>query len=437
MAKSRIIFSGGKLLDGLQAAREGLSVVVEGKRIAAIEEGPAKSGPDDRLVDLGGHTLMPGMVQGHFHACFGPCGVGLPGPVLGLEAPLPYMGMLAAKNVPTALHCGFTSLIGSSNPGALDCSIKDAIINGVMEGGRFLACTSEFVTSGAAEDGTNRSWFMELGNMGLIRRLDGPHEFRQAAREEIGRGCDVVKLSISSGHGTSAAREYCSVTDDELRAVVEVAHDRGKLVRVHCPSKVGILACARNGVDIIDHADRIDAECVDAILEADATVLPSMLWNARFLQIAENWDHDAQPFPIGGGFPEVRDDTLKRLHAVREDYDHTCEAMVAAHEAGVRMLTGDDFGFPMMPHGDYISEFEIYVKELGIPALDVIRWATRNGGGLVRPEGDLGTIEVGQLADLLVVDGDPSEDISCLRTPPLAILKDGEFIANSWSAAEA
>ena len=76
-------------------------------------------------------------------------------------------------------------------------------------------------------------------------------------------------------------------------------------------------------------------------------------------------------------------------------------------------------------------------SELGIPALDVIRWATRNGGQLVRPEGDLGTIEVGQLADLLVVDGDPSEDISCLRTAPLAILKDGEFIAKRWSATEA
>ena len=121
------------------------------------------------------------------------------------------------------------------------------------------------------------------------------------------------------------------------------------------------------------------------------------------------------------------DDTLARLRAVREEYDYTCEAMVAAHEAGVRMVTGDDFGFPMMPHGDYVSEFEIYVKELGIPALDVIGWATRNGGKLVRPEGDLGTIEAGQLADLLVVEGDPTEDISCLRAAPLAIVANGKF----------
>jgi len=427
MSKSRIIFQGGKLLDGLQAAREGSSVVVEGKRIASVEAGPVEARPGDRVVELDGQTLMPGMVQSHFHACFGPCGVGQPGPVLGLEASLPYMGLLAAKNVRTALHCGFTSLIGSSNPGALDCSIKEAITNDVVEGGRFVACTSEFVTSGSPEDGTNRSWFMELGNLGLIRRLDGVEQFRQATREEIGRGCDVVKLSISGGHGTSAASEFCNITDDELRAAVEVAHERGKLVRVHCPSKVGILACARTGVDIIDHADRIDAECVDAILEADATVLPSMLWNSRFLQIAENWDHDAQPFPIGSGTPETRDQIMTRLRAVREEYDHTREAMVAAYEAGVRMVTGDDFGFPMMPHGDYISEFEIYVKELGIPALDVIGWATRNGGQLVRSEGDLGTIEAGQLADLLVVAGDPTEDISCLRAAPLAILTDGVF----------
>ncbi len=430
MGEGRVVFAGAKLLDGDHPSRAGVTVVVEGRRIAAVADGPVPARPGERRVELGGRTLMPGMIQGHFHAGFGHFGSGIAAPVLGLEAPTAYLAMLAAKNARTALHCGFTGTIGSSNGQYLDVCLKEAIVNGVVEGPRMLACSHEFVTSGEQADGTNRSWFMDLGNHGLIRRVDGPEAFRQAAREELGRGCDVIKVSVAPGHGAMPTADICYATPAEIEALVETAHERGKRVRAHCPSRKAILACARAGVDIIDHADRMDAECIEALLEAGAYVCPSMLWSVRYLAFAESWNYAGGPFPIGDGFPERSEETEKRLRGVREDFEHACRIMPEANRAGVRMLVGDDFGTPFMPHGDYISEFEVYVKQLGIPALDVLRWATKHGAEAMGRGSELGTVEAGKLADLLVVDGDPASDVGCLRDPArmLAILKDGAFV---------
>jgi imidazolonepropionase-like amidohydrolase len=430
MSEGRIVFSGARLFDGESEPRDGATVIVEGKRIAQVGGSELAPRAGDRVIELGGRTLMPGMTQGHFHSGFGHFGAGITAPVLGLEAPAAFFGMLAARNARTALHCGFTSVIGSSNGDGLDVCLKEAILQGYVEGPRVVACTPEFMVSGDQADGTNRSWYMDLGNHGLIRRLDGPEAFRQATREELGRGADVVKLSVSPGHGSSPVRDFCYLTPEEIAAVVETAHDRGKRVRAHCTSRTAILACARGGVDIIDHADRVDDECIDAILEANATVVPSMLWSVRFLGMAESWDHAAQPFPISEGFPEELETTLERIRGVRVDFEYTCEMLPRLVEAGVRMIVGDDFGTPVMPHGDYISEFDLYVKQLGVPALEVLRWATRNGAEASGQLEQLGTVAEGKLADLLVVDGDPLADVTCLRDParmPI-ILKDGAFV---------
>jgi imidazolonepropionase-like amidohydrolase len=432
MANPRTIFSGARLFDGVSAPRDGISVVIEDKRISQITEGPVESREGDRVIFLGGKTLMPGMVQGHFHASFGPAGVGQPGPLLGLEAPATYMGILAARNITTLLHCGFTGAIGSSNADGLDVSIKDAIVNGVLDGPRYLACTREYMAVGEQADGHNRSWFMDVGNKGLICPLSGPEAFRREVRHELGRGCDVVKISVSRGHGSDSAEECLTMTPEEIQVVVDTAHDRGRRVRSHCPSKVGIIACAKAGVDIIDHADRLDSECIDAILTADVSVCPSMLWSSRFIQFADSWDHEAAPFPIGEGFPEPVEKTMQRLASVRRDYEYTVSVLPEANEAGLRLVTGDDFGFPMMPHGDYISEFEVYTKEVGIAPIDVLRWATKNGADTMGIGDDAGTISEGKLADLLVVDGDPTEDVGVLRAGITAVMIDGRFVREAF-----
>jgi imidazolonepropionase-like amidohydrolase len=412
-----------------------MTVAVRDDRIETICVDQAFEGrPDDEVYELQGLSLMPGMVQCHFHSHFGAFGDGVTAPALGLEAAPAYLSMLAAYNAGLAVDAGFTGAIGSSNAYAIDVSLKEAILAGFVKGPSYLAGSRELVTTGEASDyENNRNFFMELGNTGLTYAANGPDEWSRAARIEAGRGCDVIKISAGPGHGSSHARDVLYLTTAELRACVDAAHTLGKKVRAHAPSRTSILECARAGVDIIDHADRIDEECIEAILDAGCHVVPSMLWSARFLELAESWDHDASRLAISEGFPESPETVRERIRGVREDFDYTCRAMPEAARAGVKMVIGDDFGTPIMPHGDYIPELEIYVKMLGIPPLDVLRWATRNGAELMGRGDVAGTIHSGKIADLLIVDGDPLVDISCLGDHEnlKGILMDGRWVKNN------
>ena len=155
----------------------------------------------------------------------------------------------------------------------------------------------------------------------------------------------------------------------------------------------------------------------------------------RFLQFAESWNYANGPFPIGEGFAETHEQVQARLRGVREDFEYTCAILPEVIRAGVNLIFGDDFGFAMMPHGDYVSEYEVYTKQLGIPALEVLRWASTNGArvmaGPLGLDAGHGTIAAGQLADLIVVDGNPASDISCLRDRIAAIVRDGVFVRDA------
>jgi imidazolonepropionase-like amidohydrolase len=423
---SRTVFVNARVFDGKNLLPAGTTVVVEGNRIRHADNGRFKEKPGDRVYDLTEKTLMPGMFQCHFHTGFGP-DAGNPSPYLGLNMPPAYLGMVAARNAQIALDFGVTSIIGSSNGDLLDVCLKEAILLGLTKGPRVTPCTRELIASGDAADGGNRAWFMGLANHGLIRHADGVEELRHAIREEVGRGCEIVKLSISDGHGSQPVADWNYYTPTEIRAAVETAHGRNALVRAHCPSRIGVIECARAGVDIIDHADLVDEEGIEAILEVDAAITPSYLWTERFLGFAESWNYDLGNFPIGNGFPESRARTLERLALVRRDFDHTVSMLPKLRAAGVRMLLGDDYGFAMMPHGDYASEMEVYVKH-GVPPIEVLRWATSNGAEALKKRGqDLGRVEKGKLADLIVVAGDPTQDVSLFRNPDnvALVLKDG------------
>ncbi|MHA7836041.1 MAG: amidohydrolase family protein [bacterium] len=434
MTTQRSVFRNGRVIDGRGGVESGWSVAVEGDRIQAVGPDASIEGrPGDHTISIEGRSLMPGMVQSHFHSHFGAFGEGVLAPALGLEAAPPYLSMLAAHNAKTALHCGYTGAIGSSNAHTIDVSLKEAILAGFVEGPRYLAGSHELVTTGEMSDyANNRNFFMELGNTGLTVTANGPDEWRAAARREAGRGCDVIKISASPGHGAQQARDILYLDRDELQACVSATHKLGKKVRAHAPSRTAILECARAGVDIIDHADRIDEECIEAILDAGSFVVPSMLWSTRFLEIAESWDHSEKPLPISEGFPESLETTLARVRSIREDFDYTCRMMPEAARAGVKMIVGDDYGTPIMPHGDYGAELEFYVKHLGLAPLEVLGWATRNGAEAMGLGEQTGTIEAGKKADLLIVEGDPSVDISCLSSPEnlSAILLDGRWVRN-------
>jgi imidazolonepropionase-like amidohydrolase len=232
-------------------------------------------------------------------------------------------------------------------------------------------------------------------------------------REEIKRGVRIIKIFASGGHGVAEDASTRGFAIDELRAIVAAAHQRGVPVRAHCAWRDLILECVREGVDIIDHGDAADAECIDAMLEHRTFLCPSLY----LVKLLLDYRGDV---PIA---------TPAQLEAVRREFEGACEMVVKANAAGVRLLAGDDYGVLMLPHGSYAAELEFYVKDLGIPPLDVLRWATRHGAEVMGRGDELGRIAPGRLADLVVIAGDPSSDIAVLSDAAKihAVLRGGRF----------
>jgi imidazolonepropionase-like amidohydrolase len=167
------------------------------------------------------------------------------------------------------------------------------------------------------------------------------------------------------------------------------------------------------GIDIVDHCDEMDDDVIAALVETSATVVPSLYFPKHFVET----------YGSGLGFA---------AEAMRADLEHMYATIPKAQAAGVRFVLGDDYGAVGFPHGAYGGELHLYVEHTGVTPLDVIGWATRNGAELVGRDNDLGTVEVGKLADLLVIDGDPSADIGALADrPPVAVLKGGHVVAGT------
>jgi imidazolonepropionase-like amidohydrolase len=411
---TRTRFLNANLLDGKNPARPNSTVTVEGSRIAAVSEAQIDANPADKAVDLGGLTLMPGMVTGHFHAGFHNIGAerGLP----GIEKPPVYMAYRAMVSAQLALRCGFTGVVGAGCSFDIDASLDAAIRDGLFPGPRVVPCSRDFQTS--ADANTWIPWWIhDRSNELAVRAADGPADFRRQVREEINRGARMIKVYVTGGHGIHVPKSVEIAARDELEMAVETAHARGARVRVHISTKQRILHAVRCGVDILDHADELDDECIEAIAKAGTFVLPSLLYPYTMMRAV-------QEAAGTGGEMFSREDS--------EDFAHMCRMLPKAARAGVRLCIGDDYGSPIMPHGWYGKELAVYAEQAAIPPLEVIRWATCNGGQLLG-RNDVGTIEAGNLADMIIVNGDPSRDIRLLGDSAniLTVIKDGAVVSGA------
>ena len=204
---TRTIFSNATLLDGEHAAQPGASVAIEGSRITHVRTDgpPLEAQPGDRTIDLAGKTLMPGMVQTHFHTTFSNWAAGAP--QLGLDKPPPLMTLIARDNIQTALDYGFTSIACSSVPYYIDTALCDAMLMGLITGPRMLAGSHEIMVPGCGADGENRFYYMGLTNQGMIKHACGADEMRRTVRTEIARGAQIVKLAASEGHALGNAND--------------------------------------------------------------------------------------------------------------------------------------------------------------------------------------------------------------------------------------
>lgn len=410
-----LIFSRANLLDGINPSRPGSTVVVRGNQIVKVTSGEVQPGPEDQVIDVAGRTLMPGMFGGHMHI---DTAKNDPHNYMNIyaraERPAGVLMARAIHNVKALLASGITSYVGAGCSDDIDAQLKIAIADGLLDGPRITAGSRHLNTTGHDQDMAKWWYGMQYHPFDLF--LDGADEFLKATRTEILRGAEIVKVASTSGHGTAGRGP--GITRAELEAVIEAAHQRGKKVRAHCVYRDAIIVCIKAGVDVIDHGDETDEECVELMVENGTTWLPSM----KLLTVLRNMPGDMPDLPHGD---------------IEKDWANYCRILPLANDAGVNIVPGDDYGGGAMPHrpGIYGEELSIYVNDVGVKPLDVLRWATVNGARLSGHP--VGEIREGLLADLVVVDGDPSSDIALLEDASnvQAVMIDGRFVKDELSIA--
>jgi imidazolonepropionase-like amidohydrolase len=408
---ARILFTNVKVLDGSGAEPFPAKVLVEGNRIKSVtpvsEVLPAE-GAD--LVDGGGATLMPGLVEAHSHISF------------ANTADLQSLGdippeehtLLAAKHAKLMLDHGFTSInsAAAAKP-RLDVVIRNAINAGDIPGPRMLAATPEMTVSGGLGD--VRLWHLHRETFAIV--CDGPDEFRRVARQMCREGVDTLKINPSGDEFVPYARAQQTVMNDaEVAAVCEVARSRGKRVAAHARSAESVKMCLRHGVEMIFHATFADDEAIDALEAAKdrVFVVPTIGITYTTLNEAGAW----------GITPAIGEQL-----GLKRELEHAIKVMNELKRRGVRVLPGGDYGFAWNPVGRNARDLEHFVTLFGFTPMDAIVAATKFGGEIMMKGGEMGAIKPGYLADLLLVDGNPLADISILqhRERLLAIMKDGIF----------
>jgi imidazolonepropionase-like amidohydrolase len=427
--QQRTVFTHAHLLDGKHACKPDMTVVIEGDKIISVgKEAPVQEG--ERRINLDGKTLMPGMTVGHWHGEFvdiGPplFGPGRSGTFLGEEKPPAILALQYANALRAALMSGVTQVISASCAHNHDMQMKLAVESGLIAGPNVTPCSRHVVTTSDHED--RGRWWSSTGPLhdGIRRRganvfADGVSEMVKAVRQEILFGAEIIKILPSGGHGFAWSPRYRGLSNAEMRAVVQTAHERDKRVRAHVSTREAILESIEAGVDIIDHADYLDEECIEKMLKHGTFFGPSML----FTKI------------IG----HLKTDTPNDLSdADQRGWLNMLDMLPKANKAGLKIVPGDDFGALGLPHqpGIYARELEVYVNDMGIPALDVLRWATANGAEMALLGAVTGTIEAGKLADMLVVDADPVADIGVLTQPARylkAVVQNGRFVKDELAA---
>jgi imidazolonepropionase-like amidohydrolase len=394
----RLLIEHATVWDGSGKAPFPGQVLIEGERIVAVApatQAVAAAEGAERL-DAGGKFLMPGLVEGHAHLSF----VDTPrGTALG-ELPPEDHALLTMDAARKLLGAGFTSACSAAAAKIrLDIAVRDAIERGHTDGPRLLTASPELTVTGGLGDG--RRLHLHQDSFGVA--VDGPDEVRRMARLCLREGCDTIKLNISGDYGTeSALAETTVMTDAEVAAGVEAAHTIGRRVAAHARASESVKRALRNGVDIIYHCDFADDEALD-MLEAQkdrvftGPAIGIVLARLESLRGDNSWQ--------GQGF-------LERLKPL---YEATCRTHNEMRKRGIRIVIGGDYGFAANPQGTNARDLEHFVTHLGFSASEALEAATRTGGEIMKRGHELGQVKSGFLADLLLVDGDPLQDVRVLQ----------------------
>ncbi len=288
------------------------------------------------------------------------------------------------------LRAGVTTIRDVGGPDGIDLELAALVESGDLAGPRVIASGRVVTMTGG------HGWWMGA-------QADGPDAVRRAARENLRAGARSIKLMATGGMMTAGRQAgQPQLTIEEMTAAVDEAHKRGVPVAAHAESRIGVLNAIHAGVDSVEHGHGGDAEAIERMLERGTALVPTILSDRRII------DHG-----VAAGIPDFVVEQCEALHHLLVTF------LEAAIEAGVRIAAGNDGGAPLVPMSDVVDELELYVRH-GMTPLAALASATSVTAGLFGLD-DVGLVEPGQRADLLVVERDPLASVSALRGPAIVL----------------
>jgi imidazolonepropionase-like amidohydrolase len=397
-ASGTTLILNGQLVDGTGRApiADG-ALLVENGRIgfAGRKTDLPRIADDVERVDARGGTIMPGLVEAHFHPTYFNVAALED---LDIKYPVEYVTLLAACNAKLALACGYTAARSGGSLFNIDVWLKKAIDNDLVPGPRLAPSGREICGAGGLMDWNPE--FRKIGMEGLILLVNGPDEARQAVRKLVKDGVEWVKTYPTGDAAAPDTNDHHTLcmTFEEMHAVVATAHNHNMKVTGHCRATEGIRNALLAGYDTLEHGTFIDDETLDLLLQRDVPVVPALYFEQASIEHG----------PEFGMPPRVIDGHQETLEGGAE----SARRILAA---GGRLGMGGDYGFAWNPHGDYAKELAFFVDYVGLKPLQVITCATKTGAEILGREHEIGTLEAGKLADVLVVAGDVVGDISVLQ----------------------
>lgn len=408
---SKVLFRGVRVLDCSGGEPFDGEVLVEGERIAAVCRGVTGLSRDGaEVIEGGGATLMPGLIESHAHLSINNASTLTE---IG-TIPTEETTLIAMHNARLYLDCGITSCISAASAKPrTDVVIRNEIESGRIPGPRMLAATPWLtVTAGL---GDMRTLHMpDVSSMALM--VDGPENFRRVAREMIREGVDIIKLVISGDTFVPHAPSDATVMSEaEVAAVAEVVHAHGKRMSAHARSAGSVKLAVKHGIKLVYHANFADEEALDLLEGARDWIFVSP--NIGFTATAAEGGK--------GAFSEEQ----VREFGFREELAGAAAGLQELKRRGVRILGGGDYGFSLTPHGENAMDLVHLTRHCGFTPMEALQSMTMHGGAAMDLPNDLGQVREGFLADLLLVDGDPLRDPKVLlaRDRILAVMKGGEF----------
>lgn len=407
----QVVIQGGQVIDGRggEPLRDAV-VVIDGQRISYVGPGAGASwSPDARIINLPGATVLPGLIDVHVHL-MNDGGPAAKNTVLGgYPGSAGTLTLRGYSNGLRALNAGYTTLRDLHAPYTTSIDLRNEIASGRVVGPRLRVCGQGLCITGGHMDKTT----LPDSVTGRVGVCDTPEGFRQAVRYWIKMGADLIKLNSDVGSRRDPDAPWVQeMSFEEMAAACSEAHKFGRHVAAHTAGGPPIEEAILAGVDTIEHGHWLTDRAIELMVKHGTYYVPTLIVNSK------NFDYDPETL----GASEESWDWLRRA------YDAKWESLERARAAGVKIATGSDAGF-LVDHGENAYEMVELVKG-GLTPMEAIQAATKTAAELLGLGDQIGTLEAGKLADVIVVDGDPLVDVSVLtQTERITyVLKEGHLV---------